>query len=100
MFNYAGDHFEGTDGKYYMIGAEKLGYPMGSNDANYEVKYIELLDKHKQQPGGIPSLMDEGWDRIGHYKASNGGDAIAQGTEELQRRGIYPSYDAIDDSNT
>ena len=88
MFNYPGQPFWGKDGKQYMIGAEKLAYPMGHNGANYEVRYIEYLDKHKRLQGGVPNWGDENWKIIGRYKASGLHSALAQGRQELQNRGI------------
>ena len=63
---------------------------MGSNNANYEVKYIELQEKDKLTGSFNPSLLNPRWIIIGRYFSPNSIDAIAQGIEQLRNEGIYP----------
>jgi hypothetical protein len=90
MYDYFGEQFWGTDGKHYLIGYKRLDYPMGHNNANYEVRYIELQERYKQTESGCPTWLDENWKIVGRYKAETNHDVLGQAIDELRNRGIFP----------
>lgn len=91
MYSYNAQTFKGIDGKFYLIGVEKLDYPIGHNNANYETRYIEYKEKYKKTSQKLPSWFDEDWIVVGRYKSTNSTDALSQGIEELRKKDIYPS---------